>query len=183
MQHRMAFPLVAREGDYVIRFGGDDTVGGSGLPKLPHVHVYRGRRAIAEFWLWPTFSSKVVYTRATKAEISKAEKLALKYYDQALTAWRQHFHDDSPDFSGGTRIAFMVDFTCRRQPKVVAYYQDEFIVVQYCGKAVSLRFDCMSEFARATKEQILNVQAPSYNSPWLHWPDLDADVFLDDLFR
>jgi hypothetical protein len=28
--------------------------------------------------------------------------------------------------------------------------------------------------------ELRNVTAPDPTSPWLHWPDLDADIFLDD---
>jgi hypothetical protein len=178
MQHRLAFPLVAREGDWSIRFGGDNTAGGSGLPKRPHVHVYRGQRTVAAFWLWPKLEEKERSSKATPAEVAKARRLVVKYLTEALAAWRKYFKDSSKEFTGAVR---QIDFHCETQPRVIALHPD-FFVVRYCGKAVVLRIDHIPGFAEATPRQLRYVVAPDPDFPWLHWPDLDGDIFLEDLF-
>jgi hypothetical protein len=183
MLHRVAFPLVAREGEYAIKFGSENTEGGSGKPKRPHVHVYKDNKIVASFWLWPEIEEKEHRHSATPAEIAKAQRLAAKYLDDALAKWRKHFKDDSPDFTGGTKKTAEVSFSCTKQPVVVSIVPNEFLIVEYCDKAVVLRFENIPEFATASEEQLRNVQAPDPGWPWLHWPDLDADIYLEDLYR
>jgi len=180
---RLAFPLVAREGAWIVFIDSDLSVGGSGRPKPPHVHVkLRGGGKQFSYWLETSDDSEenetiTVVPRAGSPQDGDAKhafRLAQQYRAEALALYHQHVERAiNRNRERGGAVAYIPDVT------VIEWEPDHHLVLLVDSTKYLVDFRRFPIFLGADEMEIHDCEA--FDEDWIHWFGLDADVLLDSL--